>query len=82
MSKLTEQTLIPLSLVITILGGVIWLSVMYQKVEAGQLVQRENRIEIQELKRDQAQYKTDVTDRLARMETKIDALLKSRKQGD
>lgn len=36
MNKITENTLIPISLVVTILGGVVWLTMIYQKVEASQ----------------------------------------------
>lgn len=36
MTKITQNTLIPLSLVITLLGGVFWLSSMYTTVVAAQ----------------------------------------------
>lgn len=36
MNKITEGTLVPISLVLTILGGVVWLTMIYQKVEASQ----------------------------------------------
>ncbi len=33
-SKITENTLVPLSLVITLAGGIFWLTVIYSKTEA------------------------------------------------
>lgn len=36
MNKITESTLIPISLLFVIMGGVIWLTTIYQKVEASQ----------------------------------------------
>lgn len=75
MSKLTENTLIPLSLVITIIGGVVWLSVMYQRVEAHQ--EKLGHIEQQQdhIVEKQKLFESEVIDRLARIETKQDALL-------
>ena len=34
MSQITEKTLIPISLLSSIVGGVVWLSVIYYKSEA------------------------------------------------
>lgn len=36
MTKITHNTLIPLSLVLTLVGGVFWLSSMYTTVSAAQ----------------------------------------------
>jgi hypothetical protein len=65
--QISEKTLLPISLVITIIGGVIWLSVMYQKVEAHQ-------ISLQQVEIKQDTFEADVIDRLARIETLLNGL--------
>lgn len=67
--KLTEQTLIPLSLVGSIIGGVIWLSVIYYKSEA-------TAKDVDQLK----QYQLEVISRLSRIETKLEHLEETKGQ--
>ena len=69
MTKLTEQTLIPVSLVGSILGGVIWLSVIYFKAEA-------TAKDVDQLK----QYQLEVIHKLSRIETKLELLEKYNKE--
>lgn len=64
---ITEKTFVPISLVISITGGIIWLSAMWFKTEA-------SAAEIEKVKTDLAVLKFDVVDRLARIETKIDEI--------
>jgi len=76
MSKITEATLIPISLVVAIIGGVVWLSVMYQRVEAHQ-----EKLQVIDKKQDgivekQKLFEHEIIDRLARIETKQDAILR------
>jgi hypothetical protein len=61
--KLTEQTLIPLSLVGSIIGGVVWLSVIYYKSEA-------TAKDVDQLK----QYQLEVIHKLSRIETKLELI--------
>ena len=65
MSKLTESTLLPLSLVIVIITTAVTIGVTYQKVEAHEA--KINRVEA---------FQQEVIDRLARIETKQDQILK------
>jgi hypothetical protein len=65
--KLTEQTLIPLSLVGSIVGGVVWLSVIYYKSEA-------TAKDVDQLK----SYQLEVIQRLSRIETKLEHLEKEK----
>lgn len=70
--KISEQTSVTLSLVVTIIGGVIWLSVMYQKVEAHQE-------KLQTIESQQNGFERGAIDRLARIEEKLDYFLKLKK---
>lgn len=63
MTKLTEQTLIPVSLVGSIIGGVIWLSVIYYKSEA-------TAKDVDQLK----EYQLEVIHKLSRIETKLELI--------
>jgi hypothetical protein len=65
--KLSEQTLIPLSLVGSIVGGVVWLSVIYYKSEA-------TAKDVDQLK----SYQLEVIQRLSRIETKLEHLEKEK----
>lgn len=65
MSKLTETTLLPLSLVIIIISTAVTIGVTYQKAEA-------SHTEVEKLK----DFQKEIIDRLARIETKQDAILK------
>ena len=62
MSKITETTLLPLSLVIIIISASIGIGMTYQKADASQA-------EVEKLK----DFQQEIIDRLARIETKIDA---------
>ena len=64
MGRITEATLVPLSLVVALFGGSFWLSTMYAKVEA-----HESSLKIVEHKQDK--FQEEVIDRLARIETKL-----------
>jgi hypothetical protein len=66
MNKITDKTLIPLSLVITVLGGVVWLSMMFSKVEA-----QEKKIDKQDGKiESQTAILIDIRERVIRIEEK------------
>jgi hypothetical protein len=62
-SKITESTLIPLSLVVTFLGGIAWLTVLYSKVEASEI--KLGRLDV---------FERQVIERLARIEEKLDTV--------
>jgi hypothetical protein len=64
MRKIAEDTLLPISLVITLAGGVFWLSSMYSKVEA-------HEVGLTSLKASQTAFQQEVIDRLARIETAL-----------
>lgn len=59
-SKLTETTLIPLSMVIALVGGVFWLSTMYAQGAANAKAQEETKVEILEIKKKQEKYVEDM----------------------
>lgn len=64
LSRITEDTLIPVSLVITIVGGVFWLSALWHKADA-------NAEAIQEIKAERKEFielVTNVDKRLSFME--------------
>ncbi len=73
MNEITEKTLIPLSLLGTIVGGVVWLSVIYYKTEAtaASVHKLENRLEILQ---DKIVYQNEkILEKVTRLETKLDA---------
>ena len=73
MSKITENTLLPLSLVSILIGGIFWLSTMYSKVEAHE--DNLNKIQNQQTAfiASDNNFKEEVIDRLARIETKLES---------
>lgn len=71
----TTETLVPVGLVITFFGAVVWLTTMYQQGR-----QNEKDINRLEEKVDKLEAEnTSISDRMARMETKIDAVLEELK---
>ena len=73
MTKITEKTFIPISLLSIVAGGIFWLSSMYSKVEAHENTL--NKIQVQQTKfmASDDTFKDEVIDRLARIETKIES---------
>lgn len=67
MNKIKESTLLPISLVSALIATAVTVGVTYQKVEA-----HEQKITAGE------KFQQEVIDRLARIETKQDAILKSK----
>lgn len=70
---LSRDTLIPVGFVLAIAGGIFWLSQMYSQVQ-------QNRVAIGQIRQDITVIRdeqSDVSDRMARIETKIDLLLAS-----
>ncbi len=63
MNKITEATLIPLGLLGTLIGGAIWLSVIFYQGQA-------NANDIDQLK----QYQLEVIHKLSRIETKLESI--------
>lgn len=74
MEKITEKTLIPISLVAMLIGGVVWLSVMWYRTDASAK-------DIHQMKRDMAVLNDEVIDRLARIETKLDIMSEGEHNG-
>ncbi len=64
---ITEKTLIPISLISIVCGGMMWLSAMWYKTEA-------TASELVEVKSEVRKLQVDVIDRLARIETKLDSM--------
>jgi hypothetical protein len=72
--KITENTLLPISLVITLVGGVFWLTTIYSQSNA-------NAVEIKEMKTKQeliiqelSEKQTLMLDRLARIEGRLESI--------
>lgn len=63
---ISEKTLVPISVISIVSGGMIWLSAMWYKTEA-------TASELVEMKSDVRKLQIDVVDRLARIETKLDS---------
>lgn len=70
--KLTEQTLIPLSLVGSIIGGVIWLSVIYYKSEASAAKLEKLELKLEYLQEKLVMQNEKILERMAVLETKMD----------
>lgn len=68
---LSKETLIPLGFVIVILGGVVWLTTMFANVQANSRAIASIEARLDGI--DEAN--SDIVDRMARIETKIDLLL-------
>lgn len=71
MNKVTEKTLVPISLVTTIVGGVVWLTTLWYKTEA-------NAAEIAQIKQTSTEIVKTlnenhlvIVDRLGRIETEL-----------
>ena len=73
MSKITETTLIPLSLLGTIVGGVVWLSVIYYKAEAAasDIDKIEQRLEV--LQQKIVEQNEKILEKVTRLETKLES---------
>lgn len=69
--SVTEKTLIPLSLVITISGGVFWLTNIYSKQEANaqELIQLKNKFESKQERIDD--LLSDILQRVTRIEEAV-----------
>lgn len=74
MERITERTLIPISLVTIVMGGIFWLSAMWFRTEASAQ-------DVSRLKQDVNNLNTEVIDRLARIETKLDIMSKGEVNG-
>lgn len=70
--KLTEQTLIPLSLVGSIIGGVVWLSVIYYKSEASASKLEKLELKLEYLQEKLVLQNEKILERMAVLETKMD----------
>lgn len=69
MKKITENTLVPISLLTVIVGGVFWLSSMYSKVEA-----HAKSMEVVEAKQDKhIEVLQSIDKRLTRIEAKLES---------
>lgn len=73
-AKITETTLLPISLVLTIIGGVFWLTMIYSQTEA-------NAKEISKIKDDGREIiskidekQTLMLDRLSRIEGRLEII--------
>lgn len=69
--KLTESTLIPISLVVTLLGGVFWLSAMWSQVQAAsediaEVTQKQEVLSDKLIEQNQ-----QIIERLARIEARL-----------
>lgn len=62
--KITEKTLIPISLVISVIGAVMWMTVIFTKVEAAEKLneQQDRRFDFQ------MSLLVEIKDRLIRLE--------------
>lgn len=65
---LSEGTLIPVSLLVVIVGGVFWLSSMYAQTNA-------NAESVVEIKQQQKDDRKEIMDRLSLIDGKIDRML-------
>ena len=68
MTKITEKTLIPLSLVISIVGGVFWLTTMWADTQANALTIEKIEFKQEKFSRAVVDKLDDIKDRLARIE--------------
>ena len=66
---ITEKTLIPLSLLLVIAGGIFWFSSMYSQTQA-------NAESIVEVKQQQKDDRKEILDRLNVIDLKIDRILR------
>lgn len=70
MKSITEQTLIPISLVITGLGGVGWLTTMHANVSANTAVISQIKAE----QRDQEKVQNEILRSLARIDERLNRI--------
>jgi hypothetical protein len=69
---ISEKTLIPISAIAVLIGGVFWISSMYAQG-------RENANAIIGIKQEQKELKVEIREDLRRLEDKIDLLLERKK---
>ena len=79
---LDQSTLVPISFVIALLGGSGFITKMYFENEANASIIQEVKVTVEEQKKENHRVKDDFLDRLARIETKVDILLKQKQQED
>jgi cellobiose-specific phosphotransferase system component IIC len=72
---LSRETLIPAGALVLVVGGVFWLSQMFSQVQANRADISKISASIDSILEEQS----DVTDRMARMETKLDIIIDSLK---
>ena len=72
MDMITEKTLVPISLLAVLAGGVFWLSSMYAQTTA-------NAQAIVEIKEAQKDDRREIIERLNHIDNKIDRLLRQTK---
>lgn len=72
MNKITENTLIPISLVITILGGVVWLSTLWARTEAH--AEKISKLQVQQesMMKQVTDSNIELVKQLARIEAKLE----------
>jgi len=73
--EITEATAVPIGLMIVIIGAVLTIGSMRDKVEA-------HETRIQRVEDTETRFTQEVIDRLARIETKINGIKRSHKQGE
>lgn len=71
MNRITEKTLIPISLVITILGGIIWLTILAENTKANTQSLTNLETEHRALAKDLVETQKKMIESLTRIETKL-----------
>lgn len=74
--KITESTLLPISLVIVIIAAAFWLAGMSEKVEAHDKRLDQQDETIATIRTGDDSFKSEVIDRLARIETEVKQIKK------
>ena len=73
MNKITENTLIPISLLGTIIGGVVWLSVIYYKAEASASDIQKIEAKLEILQNRIIDQNEKILEKVTRLETKLES---------
>ena len=78
--RITAETMIPISFIAVLCGGVLWLGTMYSDISHANLEITNIRGDISKIKDIESQYLRNIDRRLSNLEGKIDLLIERDKK--
>lgn len=72
---ISKQTLLPIGLILSLIGGVVWLTTIWGTANQALKLSEENAVRISELQISVQKNNEEVIDRMASVEAKLDFLI-------